>query len=80
MKSNITSGTIIRTIILGLALLNQCFSMAGIPILPIEDAQIESLVSTGWTIVAAIIAWWKNNSFTKAAILADTTLKTRKGE
>ena len=61
---NITAGTLARTIILALALINQILSATGHPVLPIEDAQVETLVSTAWTVIAALIAWWKNNSFT----------------
>lgn len=75
---NITKGTLARTIILGFALANQILSVSGHAMLPIEDAQIETLVSTGWTVVAAAVAWWKNNSFTQAAIEADQVLKEKK--
>jgi len=68
---NVTAGTVARTLILILALINQLLSVSGHAVLPIEDAQIESLVSTTWTIVAAMVAWWKNNSVTPAAIEAD---------
>lgn len=68
---NISAGTIARTIILALALVNQLLSVTGHAVLPIEDAQIEILVSTIWTMVAAMVAWWKNNSVTEAAIEAD---------
>lgn len=74
----ITSGTIARTVILALALINQILSAAGKPVLPIEDAQIETLVSTLWTVIAAAVAWWENNSFTKAAIEADKLLQEKK--
>lgn len=76
----VTASTIARTVILALALINQVLSVTGHPILPIEDAQIESLISTGWTIVAALITWWKNNSFTKAAIVADEVMKEAKNK
>lgn len=72
---NITAGTVARTIILALALVNQVLSALGRPLLPIEDAQIEALVTTGWTVVAAMVAWWKNNSFTAAAKAADQTMR-----
>lgn len=72
---NITSGTLARTIILALALINQLLSASGHAVLPIDDTQIETIVSTTWTVVAAIIAWWKNNSFTKAAIAGDAYIK-----
>lgn len=72
---NISAGTIARTIILALALVNQILSATGHAVLPIEDAQIESLVSTIWTMVAALVAYWKNNSVTTAAIEADKVLQ-----
>lgn len=78
MNTNITSGTIARTIILALALVNQLLSVTGHAVLPIEDAQVETLVSTIWTVVAACVAWWKNNSFTAAAIEADANRKEEK--
>ena len=67
----ITVGTITRTIILALALINQLLSASGHAVIPIEDATIETLVSTAFTVVAALVAWWKNNSFTAAARLGD---------
>lgn len=69
--NKISAGTIARTIILALALLNQCLSMAGYAVLPIEDGQIETIVTTLWTVIAAVAAWWKNNSFTRAALAGD---------
>lgn len=77
---NITAGTIARTIILALALINQVLSATGHPVLPIEDAQIETLVTTGWTVVAALIAYWKNNSWTAAAKAGDEVMKQVKGK
>lgn len=77
---NITAGTIARTIILALALINQILSATGHPVLPIEDAQIETLVTTGWTVVAAIVAYWKNNSWTAAAKAGDEVMKQEKSK
>lgn len=77
---NITAGTLSRTIILALALINQILSATGHPVLPIEDAQVETLVSTAWTVIAALIAWWKNNSFTSAAKAGDEVMKQVKGK
>ena len=72
---NITKGTLARTIILALALINQILSVCGIAVLPIEDGQVETLVSTTWTVAAAVAAWWTNNSFTRPAIAADQARK-----
>ena len=74
----ISAGTITRTAVLLLALTNQILSACGKHILPIESATVEQLVTAGITTVAALIAWWKNNSFTQAAIAADEVYEQKK--
>ena len=76
----ITAGTIARTACLLLALTNQILSACGKPVLPIESAQLEQIVSTGITTVAALVSWWENNSFTKEAICADELLNQWQGK
>lgn len=73
-NTNVSAGTIARTICLGLALTNQILSATGHPVLPIEDAQVETLVTTGFTVATALWSYWKNNSWTKAAIKADNQM------
>lgn len=75
---NITSGTIARTIILVLALLNQILTAMGHSVINISDESINTLISTGFTIVTAIVAWWKNNSFTQSALKADEVMREGK--
>lgn len=77
-NTNITAGTIARTAVLALALINQGLSIAGHPILPIEDQQVEQFVSLGCTIAASVVGWWKNNSFTLNARKADNFLSDLK--
>lgn len=77
-KLNITSGTIARTIILVLALLNQILTAMGHSVINISDESINTLISTGFTIVTAIVAWWKNNSFTQSALKADEVMRELK--
>ena len=69
----ISAGTIARTACLLLALTNQVLSALGKPVLPIESETVEQLVTAGITTVTALVAWWKNNSFTTAALEADKT-------
>ena len=76
----ISAGTIARTACLLLALTNQILSACGKPVLPIESTTVEQLVTAGITTVAALIAWWKNNSFTTAAIQADKYLEDKKSQ
>ena len=74
----ISAGTIARTACLLLALTNQILSACGKPVLPIESATVEQLVTAGITTVAALIAWWKNNSFTRPPSLPMRSTSRRK--
>lgn len=73
--------TIIRTIVLIVALINQGLIVAGKNPLPFADEQITELLSYLFTIAASLWAWWKNNSFTQHAIKADEVLaRLKSGE
>lgn len=70
----INSGTIVRTVILVLALTNQVLAVFGKSPLNIADDEVAALVSAMFTVYASVAAWWKNNSFTSTAIKADEYL------
>ena len=76
----ISASTLARTAALALALTNQVLSAVGKPILPIESAQLEQLISSGLTVAAALASWWNNNSFTPEAIHADELLDQMQGK
>lgn len=80
MTNKISAGTIARTVVLLLALVNQVLSMLGIQTIPIADEDVNTLIATGWTIAASLAAWWKNNSFTQAALEGDKLMHTLKDE
>lgn len=67
----ISTGTIIRTLCLVLALTNQILTVCGKTPLPITDAQVADAVALIATVVASLWTWWKNNSFTEHAIAGD---------
>ena len=72
--NKIKVATMTRTAVLMLALANQILTATGHSPIPVDDAQLEQLISTGMTVGAAIWAWWENNSFTPEAIEADQYL------
>ena len=74
----VTSGTIARTVILVLALINQVLVMFGKSPLNIADDDIATVVSLLFTIASTAAAWWKNNSFSQNAIKADEYLEKLK--
>ena len=56
LNNKISAGTIARTAVLALALINQLLSALGKPVLPIESGTLEQLISTGFTTGFGIIA------------------------
>ena len=69
-----TKGTITRTILLALAIINQLLTATGHNPLPADNDTVSALV----TAVVAILAWWKNNSFSKHAKAADEYMRKAK--
>lgn len=78
--SNVKKDTIIRTVLLVVALVNQTLVLCGKSPIPFADEQIAEFVALLITGVASLWAWWKNNSFTKNAIAADKVLAELKGK
>ena len=74
----ISKDTIIRTLVLIVALINQVLTTLGKNPLSFSDDLIYELITVMATVAASIVAWWKNNSFTKKAILADNYLHNLK--
>ena len=77
---NIKARTIVRTIVLIVALINQVLTILGANPLPFSEEEIYELISGAVTAVASLWAWWENNSFTKAAIAADEEYERIKAE
>jgi SPP1 family holin len=76
----IKADTIARTIVLGVALLNQALAATGRAPLDMDESSIYQTVTLAATLAASATAWWKNNSFTWAALKADMHLeKLKKG-
>ncbi|AKC65602.1 MULTISPECIES: phage holin [Bacillus] len=68
---NFDKGTVIRTVLLFMALINQTLILFGKPILPISEDQVTSLAETLYlafsmvfTLVTTLVAWFKNNYVT----------------
>ena len=81
---NITKGTILRTVFLGVTLaLTDVFFIAMLVVL-LKLGFIEAAGAAGYatTLVAANIsaatAWWKNNSFTQKALEGDAVIAAMK--
>lgn len=76
----VSGETIARTTVLALALINQALTMFGVNPLPFSDTQVYEFITLAFTLGTTIWAWWKNNSFTEAALKADEYMNQLKGE
>ena len=63
-----TINTVVRTAIFYICLVAEIITQVGV-----ENTVTKAIV-TGATIIASVWAWWKNNSFTEAAISADAVM------
>lgn len=79
-RKNIKADTIIRTVVLIVALINQILTSSGHSIIPVTDDQIAEIITLCITIASSVWAWWKNNSFTQAALRADEMMRDEKNE
>jgi len=77
---HVSAETIIRTIVLAAAMVNQILTAAGRNPLPFSDSQIYEGASLAVTFAASVWAWWKNNSFTQEALAGDALMQHLKDE
>ena len=77
----ISKSTIIRTILLALVVVNFILEKIGVDLIPVDESAIGMIVETGIELAVIAVSFWKNNSFSEAAIKADEFLKElRTGE
>lgn len=66
---NITLGTIIRTILLAIGIVNLILTSTGHSPLPFDSNDVNMAISAIYQAVVSVIAWWKDNDFTVKARL-----------
>lgn len=71
---NVSAGTWIRLVLLTLALVNSALGVFGINPLT-ENSTAAQVISTLASVLTALAAYWKNNSFTYEAVVADRLMK-----
>ena len=71
----ITKGTIIRTILLAIGVINLILTSTGNSPLPFDNEDVNMTVSVVFDVIVSVIAWWKDNDFTKKARLRKAASK-----
>lgn len=75
---NISKGTIVRTIMLVIVIINMVLKHFGLDVINVSESEILSAVEMLIELAVILVTFWKNNSFTDKAIKADEFLKTLK--
>lgn len=70
--------TILRTVVMVIALVNSVLLMLGKNPIPYSDDELYVGLSSVASVLSTLWSWWKNNSFTKSALIADEYLKDLK--
>lgn len=74
----VEASTIVRTIVMVLTIINTILAMTGHNPLPWSEKELYSGLSVIVNVIVTLWVWWKNNSFTKAAIEADSVMRMLK--
>jgi SPP1 family holin len=71
-------GTIIRTVLLFISLVNQILILAGKPIIPVTETDLNTVYVAGsavFSFVMTLVVWFKNNYITKKGLEQKEVLK-----
>ena len=71
MKINITKGTVIRTVMIAIVIINMILEKLGLDIIKTDQNTVASIVEMLFEVGSIITAWWYNNSYSYAARKAD---------
>ena len=87
LNLQVKTSTWVRTLVFAIAIINQILVAFGKSPLNLDEAminnviiQLDMLIASVMTIVTGVIGFWKNNSFSKAAVEADEVLAQKKKE
>lgn len=71
----ISKGTIVRTIMIVLVIINMILGRMGYNIIDVNENEVLEVVEILIEIAIIVVGFWKNNSYTEKAIRADEFLR-----
>lgn len=71
----ISKGTIVRTVMLVIVIINMILKKCGVNLINVTESEILSAVEMIIELAVIVVSFWKNNSYTQNAIKADEFLK-----
>ena len=76
----ISKGTIVRTIMIVLVLVNMILQHMGLDVINVDESEVLTFVELLIEIAIIVVGFWKNNSYTENAIKADEFLQELREE
>lgn len=74
----ISKGTIVRTVLLVVVIINLILKQFGLDLIEVTESEILTVIEMVIEVAVIIVNFWKNNSYTQNAIKADEFLKQLK--
>jgi SPP1 family holin len=68
------TGSVVRTLLLVVTLVNQVLTVSGHTPIPLGEAEANAL-SVSATVIVSLWTWWKNNYISKKGLLQKEVLK-----
>lgn len=78
--SQVNAGTVVRLIMVLISCILYVVKVCGIEIPLIDESVVSSIVIVVFGLISFLQAYWKNNSWTKAAQEADAIMQEKKSE
>lgn len=76
----ISKGTIVRTVMLVIVLINFVLERFGIDVISTDESVVLATVEALIEVATVVVAWWYNNSFSKKARKAQQFLEELRAE
>lgn len=76
----VSKGTIVRTIMIVLVLVNMILQHMGLDVINVDESEVLTFVELLIEIAIIVVGFWKNNSYTEKAIKADKFLQELREE
>jgi SPP1 family holin len=73
--TEVPAGTWIRLALMLMSFVNRILLTAGVNLLPFTEDEVSAIIADGFIVLTCLYGFWKNESFTGAALEADKYLK-----
>lgn len=74
----ISTGTIVRTIMMAIAVINTICAALGFTTIDIDENTLYTIITGVFDVITLVVVWWKNNNFSKRELALEEVRKAIK--